>query len=836
MKKELTIAIAGNPNSGKTSLFNSMTGSRQHVGNYPGVTVEKKEGRCKFNDLNINVVDLPGTYSLSANSIDEVVARNYLIEEKPDVVIDVVDATNLERNLYLTLELKELGVPLLLALNMSDSAKSQGLEFDLELLSKLIGLPIIPTVGNKGRGVKDVLNEVISIASGSSSSHKVNVHYGEDIDSEIKGIEMRLDESKEIKNGYNSRWLAIKLLENDKYFKENISSDVLNYVEKSNKKIQKLFGDNTNVVLAEHRYGFISGVCQEAIINTPDLRHGFSDMLDMLLINRILGIPIFLGLMYMVFQLVFSIGDIPMTIIENFLGWLGGEIILFWPRGSESALKSLIVDGIIGGVGGVVVFLPNILLLFLAIAFLEDSGYMSRAAFIMDRIMHKIGLHGRSFVAMLIGFGCSIPAIMGTRILENRTDRLTTMMIIPLMSCGARLPIYALIIPAFYSKEMAGTILMCIYLIGIILAVILAKVFRSTIFKGESTPFAMELPPYRMPTLRGLIIHMWERSKLYLKKAGTIILGISIVMWFLTSYPKPEKFDLDYEALLNVAQEQYFTEVKKVFLNIKGDAESILIVRALNAENEMENTQKLFYRSEKGFLEAAKKKEEIMKNIENSKGGKNVIEFIKMRDRVREILSNFSRTVREMDVEEGSVEYRSLENEKLHDFDRIKESNPVVYRKIIRYLEIDEKYNKTISDYERKREGDNLAFSIAGRLGHFVEGAIKPMGFDWKIGTAFIGAFAAKEVFISQLGIVYKVGEADEESVPLRNILRENYTPLIAFCIMLFALISSPCMATIAITRRESGSWKWAIFQFVFLTLLGYLITMAVYQIGSLII
>jgi ferrous iron transport protein B len=447
-------------------------------------------------------------------------------------------------------------------------------------------------------------------------------------------------------------------------------------------RIAKLLGDTAEMIIADRRYGFISGACRETLCARRSRRGARARIrIDEIVLHRVWGMPIFLVLMYLVFWLTFTVGTPPMEWIEGFFGWLGETVSGWWPAGSESLLKSLLVDGIISGVGGVLVFLPNILLLFLAIAVLEDSGYMARAAFMMDRVMHKIGLHGKSFIPMLTGFGCSIPGIMATRTLENRRDRLTTMLVLPLISCGARLPIYALIIPAFFPEVWHAPMLWIIYVIGIVLAIICAKIFRSTLFKGESVPFVMELPPYRMPTLKGVLIHMWERGSLYLKKAGTLILAVSILLWAMTSFPRLETVD-----------------------------------PGLSPE---------------------------------------------------------------------------------------------------------------------EQQAAELSHTIAGRIGHAMEPVIKPLGFDWRIGTAMIGAFAAKEVFVAQMGIVHSVGEADEESESLREKLRAAYSPLVGFCIMLFMLISAPCMATIAVTKRESNSWKWALFQLGGLTVLAYVVTLAVYQIGS---
>jgi len=688
-QKRITVALAGNPNSGKTTIFNNLTGGRQHVGNYPGVTVEKREGRFRHNGREINLVDLPGTYSLTAYSLEELVARNFVIDERPDVVVDVIDASNLERNLYLAIQFMELGVPLILAFNMSDIAKRRGFQIDTEKLGNLLGVKIVETVGHKGAGMEELKDAIVKIGGAESCYVPTTVTYGDELEAKIQSTIPLLQKQEALGRLYNPRWLAVKLLENDKEvlraIKEKASDpeQILAEVDSVRKDIEKHFGDAPEIIIAEHRYGFISGACMEAVKTTIQQRHTMSDHIDSIAIHRILGIPIFLGLMYLLFKFVFSVAEPFMGWMEMFFGWLGESVSSLWPAGSESALKSLLVHGIIGGVGGVLVFLPNLLLLFLAIAFLEDSGYMARAAFIMDRLMHKIGLHGKSFIPMLIGFGCTVPAIMATRTLESRRDRLTTMLVLPLMSCGARLPIYALFIPAFFAEKYQATILWSIYLIGIALAIILAKLLRSTLFRGEPVPFVMELPPYRVPTLRGTAMHMWERAWLFLRKAGTIIVLISVILWAMMSYPKAPDSLLD------------------------------------------------------GL---------------------------------------------------GEGQARQAE----------------------------------------------LTYSVAGRIGHGLEPVMRPIGFDWRTTTAMIGAFAAKEVFVAQLGIIHSIGEADEESQPLRAALQREYNPLQAFCIMLFCLISVPCMITIATVWKESGSWKWPALQLIGLTTLAYIVTLIVYQTGGL--
>jgi len=409
--KKIVVALAGNPNSGKTSIFNMLTGARQHVGNYPGVTVEKKEGLCRHSGHEMTIVDLPGTYSLSAYSVEELVARNFIIDEHPDVVVDIIDSSNIERNLYLATQLIEMKVPLLLVFNMSDIARQRGLKFDTEQLSRLLEAPIVHTVGNKAAGKAELLAAIGRTAEQKKEHHPHIVHYGSEIEDELAKLEPILAEKEpELSHKYGTRWLALKLIEQDSEIAGKIASDnVLDTAKGSTAHLREIFADEPEIVIADRRYGFISGACQETIRSTVESRHTASDRIDAVVTNRILGLPIFLLLMYIVFFLTFKIGEYPMGWLEAFFGWLGGAVGGLWPTGSDSALKSLIVDGIIGGVGGVIVFLPNILLLFAAIALLEDSGYMARAAFIMDRIMHKIGLHGKSFIPMLIGFGCSVP-------------------------------------------------------------------------------------------------------------------------------------------------------------------------------------------------------------------------------------------------------------------------------------------------------------------------------------------------------------------------------------------------------------------------------------------
>lgn len=543
-QKELVIALAGNPNSGKTTIFNNLTGANQHVGNYPGVTVEKKEGYVRYGDYRIKVIDLPGTYSLSAHSLDEKIAHRVILEEKPDIVVDIVDASNIERNLYLTTQFAELGIPIIIALNMSDMAANKGIMINHRQLAELLGIPIVPTVGNKRRGMDELLEAIIACAEGRLVSRPQPLQYGGEIEKELGKIEESIALDTSVLNGFKTRWVALKLLENDTEIAKLIEShqyagQIKENTEKSRQRLSSIFGDDPASVITDRRYGFISGACSEAVSGAAERRHDVSDTIDAVLIHPFFGLLIFSGLMWLLFHLTFSLSEKPVQLIELGIDSLSGLIVSIMPAG---ILRSLIVDGIIGGVGGVIVFLPNILLLFLAIAILEDTGYMARAAFIMDRLMHKIGLHGKSFIPMLIGFGCSVPAYMGSRIIEDKTDRLITMHVTTFMSCSARLPVYVLICGAFWPGN-AGNVMFSIYLLGIIVAIGMVKLLRLTRFKGVSSPFVIELPPYRVPTLRSLLLHMWDRAALYLRKAGTIILGISIVMWFLMTFPQDKAIE-----------------------------------------------------------------------------------------------------------------------------------------------------------------------------------------------------------------------------------------------------------------------------------------------------
>ena len=557
MIKKITIALAGNPNCGKTTIFNDLTGARQHVGNYPGVTVEKKEGNLKYKGYEIKVVDIPGIYSLTAYSIDEIIARNFIVEEKPDVVIDIVDTSNLERNLYLAVQFMELKVPLIIALNMADIAEKQGLKIDRKSFSKILGVPLVFTVATKSQGLNELLDEVIKMVETKAKPEESVIDYGKEVHLELDKLKNILTQDKELTKNYPSEWLSLKLLERDaevtKRVRDSLYSDkIMTQVEKSITQLKNIFGDSPEAIIADRRYGYISGACREAVKKNPEERQILSDKIDQVLVNRVLGLPIFLTLIWLLFNFTFKLSGPLMGFIEMGQGWLGNLFGGLLPDGS--AIQSLIVDGIIGGVGSVLIFVPIIFLLFLAMAFLEDTGYMARAVFIMDKLMHKIGLHGRSFIPMLLGFGCTLPAIMATRTIEDKNDRFVTMLVVPFISCGARLPVYALLIGAFFTERISGNILFSLYILGMVVAILMAKILRKYLFKGEAAPFVMELPPYRIPTIKGLLMHMWERGVIYLKKAGTIIFVGVLIIWVLSNFPWSPNYSKDYDTLIEQAQ------------------------------------------------------------------------------------------------------------------------------------------------------------------------------------------------------------------------------------------------------------------------------------------
>ena len=537
--RTINIALVGNPNCGKTSLFNRATGMREKVGNYSGVTVDAKQGVLHHKGYTINLIDLPGTYSLTEYSAEEVYVREYITKHHPDLVLNVVDASNLERNLFLTTQLIDMNIRVVMALNMYDELLAGGAKLNYTYLGQLMGIPIIPTTASRGIGIGEVLDKIIEVFEDKAKeSRHVHINYGQEIEDAISRIKAVVVSNKNITDMYVPRYVSIKLLENDSIMQEQLHAvpnyeQIMAVAEKEIGQLEKEYKEDTKTVITNAKYGFIRGALQETYNPGEKDKRQLTNAIDALLTHQWLGFPFLIFFMWLTFQATFSLGNYPMDWIDMGVAALGEWVAGILPEGP---LNDLLVNGIIAGVGGVIVFLPNILILFFFISLMEDTGYMARAAFIMDRLMHKIGLYGKSFIPLLIGFGCNVPAIMATRTLESKRDRIITMLITPFMSCSARLPVYILLVAAFFPKNQ-GLVLMSIYFIGIVVAVLTALLMKKTLFKNSSVPFVMELPPYRMPTMRNILIHMWEKTGQYLRKMGTIILMASILIWALGYFP-----------------------------------------------------------------------------------------------------------------------------------------------------------------------------------------------------------------------------------------------------------------------------------------------------------
>lgn len=571
--KVINVALVGNPNCGKTSLFNFASGAHERVGNYSGVTVDAKEGTFEQDGYTFRIVDLPGTYSLSAYTPEELYVRKHLKEEHPDVVINVVDASNLERNLYLTTQLIDMDTRMVIALNMYDELEKAGNRFDHASLARMIGAPIVPTVGKTGTGIRELFGRIIEVYEDRDSTVRhVHINYGNVLETEIAGMHKSLNMYGHAAEQLSKRYLSVKLLEKDKNIEALIrkwgnADRILAARDRSVKKIEELLQTDAETAFTDARYGFISGALRETFEENKAQKTGNTRFIDHVVTSKVLGFPIFIAFMWLMFEATFIIGEYPKQWIASLVGFLSGVVHDSLPPGP---LTDLLANGIISGVGGVIVFLPQILILYFFISIMEDSGYMARAAFIMDKIMHKMGLHGKSFIPLIMGFGCNVPAVMATRTIESRSSRMITMLVIPMMSCSARLPLYALICGAFFAEH-AGTMLLVLYLTGIIAAVCMAKLFRRFLFREEDIPFVMELPPYRLPTAKSVSIHMWEKAKQYLHKMGGIILVASVIVWFLSYYPqhseKTDAIDRQISQIERVEQDEYVKNMKISELN-----------------------------------------------------------------------------------------------------------------------------------------------------------------------------------------------------------------------------------------------------------------------------
>lgn len=661
---QITVALVGNPNCGKTSLFNFASGAHERVGNYSGVTVDAKEGYTDFRGYRIRLVDLPGTYSLTAYSPEELYVRRQLVDDTPDVVINVIDSSNLERNLYLTTQLMDMHLRVVCALNMFDELEQRGDRLNIDTLSSLLGMPMVPTSFKTGRGLEDLLSEVVHIFENREGHDQYyrhqHINHGHEVEDGISNIQQYLKGNDLLRLRYSTRWLAIKLMEGDKNAEKIIRElpeyeDIIKARSIAEARVKEETGDDCETAIMDAKYGFIRGALQEAGYQMGDNEDTYraTHWLDALITNKWLGFPIFILLLYLMFEVTFILGQYPMDWIDMGVEWLGDVISKYM---ADGPLKAMLVDGIIGGVGAVIVFMPQILILYTFISFMEDSGYMARAAFIMDKLMHGMGLHGKSFIPLIMGFGCNVPAVMATRTIESRRSRLITMLVLPMMSCSARLPIYIMITGAFFAVQYQSLVMISLYCVGILLSVVMARILSTFVIKGEDTPFVMELPPYRFPTAKAIFRHTWEKGKQYLKKMGGIILVASIIVWAL-----------GYFGTMGVAP--------------------------------------------------------------------------------------------------------SLEE------------------------------------------------SFIGMLGKAIEPLFLPQGFDWRLDVSLLAGVGAKEIVASTMGVLYAE--------------QYNFTPLVAYSFLLFVLIYFPCIATIAAIKHESGSWKWALFAALYTTVLAWIVSAVVYQVGN---
>ncbi|PCJ21313.1 MAG: ferrous iron transport protein B [Candidatus Cloacimonadota bacterium] len=802
MECTLDAMLVGNPNCGKTSFFNALCGTHARVGNYAGVTVEKKTGLSFFENFKLRVTDLPGTYSLNAVSLDEKITLDYLLSHQNQTIINILDGTNLERNLFLSLQLIELNQAMVLVVNMQDEMASKGLQLDIEKLQGLLGVPIVSCVATKKLDKSKYISMIDQAKD--TKTNKI-VTYPKEIIEAVEKLAEILPSSIESYTNLSKKWFARKLLEKDQW-----AIDLLSKIKNKNQiedilnnqllLIKEQTNSEAGILITQARYSFSNEILSQCITKVA-IDSSTEDKIDEIIMNRFFGLPIFFFLVYLSFQLVFTLGDYPMGWIEDFFAYLSNQVLLLWPKSSDFWLKSLIVDGVIAGCSGVLIFLPNIIALFLCIAIFEGSGYMARASFLMDKLMQTGGLNGKSFLPMSSGLGCTVPAIMATRVIENSLDRFITIMVLPLVSCMARLPIYGLLIPIFFSLEWRGFVLFIIYLLGIVVAGIVAKILKSTM-KQENSSFIMEIPPLRLPSLRFLWIQILDRSKIYLSKVGTTILAASIVLWFLGNYPN--SLDLDSKIsneLSNVKNKMLSDKLITDF-----DVKVALSIQSLMKENETK-----YWEYETAFT-----KEKII--IDNelklaTKSQQKIVSVLKLEQKA------------------------NTKSEKIA-------------------LDLWLQYQKNILNIEDFYRGKRLEHSILGKIGKFVEPVFTPVGFDWKITTALLGAIAAKEVFVSQFGIVFGIGEADVDdyqelgssstetrlSKKIKSVKypkdhktragEKVFNPLVAVSLMIFCLISAPCMATVATVIRETNSYMFGMWQFCGLSIGAYLMAFIVYQTG----
>ncbi len=822
--------LTGNPNCGKTTLFNALTGLRAKVGNYAGVTVERKEGAMQGAAAAhpVTVLDLPGTYSLSPQSLDEQISRDVLFQRLPDVpepslVVVVVDASNLQRNLYYATQVIELGYPTFLALNMVDVAEANGHVIDLDSLSKALGVPVFPLVASEGQGLAELRQAINTLAARTGTQHVIPRGFSElpeTFGREAQAIGTKLQTLFPHRERLAAAE-ALLLLSDDKVFeshRELYPADLMAAVGEARARLESAGVDWRSAAI-EARYARVFAIQQHVTTETFTVQESFSDKLDRVLTHRVWGLVIFVAIMAVMFQSIFSFAELPMGWIEGAVEALAGKVSAALGPGD---FQDLLANGVIKGVGSVVVFLPQICLLFLFIALLEDTGYMSRAAFLMDRLMSRVGLHGKSFIPMLSSFACAIPGIMATRTIESPKDRLVTILVAPLMSCSARLPVYTVLIAACIPQTkllgfigLPGLTLLGMYLLGIVGALGMAWLFKKTLLKGEPPPLILELPPYKRPVALVILRHMWDRSKLFLRRAGTVILGINILLWFLVTYPKQDSLAGDF-------QNDRLVAIKAVL------GESVSAKQSADDLTALFFHERIADRGGRGRIRADWLRQMLVEAGEDAR--------ILLRS--AGLTNAASAVIQRVEWQEsGGID-------PLLPFDS-RFRSWTSYESKSNAVQLLSQLKDKLSVVSKAESGAALRHSYAGRLGHLIEPVLRPLGFDWKIGIGVVASFAAREVFVSTMSVVYNVGEfddSDEGTASLAETMKAEkradgsavYSALTGITLMVFYVFAMQCVSTTAVVRRETNGWKWPLFQFAYMTALAWLLAFLTYQCGML--
>jgi ferrous iron transport protein B len=788
VKKKFTIALSGNPNAGKTTVFNAITGARQQIANYPGVTVEKKVGHVKHKGYEIEVVDLPGTYSLTAYSLEEIVARNFLVNERPDLVVDIVDASNLDRNLYLAVQFRELGIPMIIALNMMDLAESRGISVDAAQLEALMGVPVVPMIARSNKGIRKLLDRVVEVAVNDPPWDPAVISYGLDVDQALNEIEGIIGRSEIYDPKYPSRWRALKCMEGDPQIVELLKRDpdlgekIKKICDRTGKHIMDTLEEDTEGIIADHRYGFIAGITKKALKRKIELRLNLSDKTDRVLTNRVIGPLVMMLILYGIYEFTFWASEVPVRLFELFFDRLKWLVTCVIPEGN---FQSMIVSGVIDGVGGVLGFVPLIMFMFFAIAILEDSSYMARVAYMLDRVLRWFGLHGNSVMALIISGGisggCAVPGVMASRTLRDPKERIATLLVVPFMNCGAKLPVYAVLIAAFFAQHKAR-MLFLLTILSWLFALFAAKLIRSTVLKGPKTPFVMELPPYRVPTLKGLLIHTWERTWQYIKKAGTVILGFSVLLWAMMSFPG-----------LSDDQAKSF------------ESQRDIAARSLLASTHVRD----WIKGGEDLADMHAAYNELLKTYENRETN-----FPSLVDRN----DPYSPAKAAVLLKAGHTPEAGLDAPLLSAAER--------------FLS----YENRIAALNTEEQHARLKGTVAGWIGLRLEALTGPLGFDYRTNIALVGGFAAKEVVVSTLGTAYSLGEVDpEQSGSLSRRLQKEpgWNPLTAFTLIIFTMLYVPCIVTVIMIRKET-SWKWAGFSIGFNLVVAYAVSLVIRQVGMI--